>query len=517
MQMRKFVNFRPCLIIAIAMIFSIVFAVFVCNCNFALLLILFISFLVSAVIALAIYFVKKINICAFLSALFLFMALPFLSMSIKSVDVNRNNKYQIDEEIMLLGKVCDHYKISKNGYLQLIVDDVELLIDGAVESLNGKVVIYANPEYFDLDKIEIGKYIYAEMSLKFETINTKDRWSLSNLSKDIVATGFADYFKVKIYDEKDSTIVDEIKLKVFETLKSSNMKNAELGYAMIFGDSNIVDRDVKTIFQSTGIAHLLAVSGLHVSAIVFAISFLLKKLRLSQKSQLIILVVLLFFYCCMCNFSISVVRSSLMAVALNYSYVRGKAYDRLSVLSLVAIFLLLINPLQVFNISFVLSFSAVLSIILLSRPLSALFENVFYRKFANTLGVLFAIQIGLFAVNLFYFNSLQPLSFLANLVSIPLATFAFILLLILTVISVAFPFINFAFIWIGDVFEIITKYNSFIHGLNISIHVPSISVMVIPFMFALMFILSDYFFANKRVKLIASSILGIACALLFFI
>ena len=72
-----------------------------------------------------------------------------------------------------------------------------------------------------------------------------------------------------------------------------------------------------------------------------------------------------------------------MAIILNYSYIRGKPYDRLSVLALLAGVILIVNPMQLFNISFILSFFAVLSIILLCDPIKRLLNKIFYDNANN--------------------------------------------------------------------------------------------------------------------------------------
>lgn len=499
------------------MIVSVALAVFVIESQM-LRFVVFASLFVLAIIAFVLFFVKKSKIFIFLTALFMFVSIPFLSINFKTFKFEENLKYE-ENEVLIMGKISDHYKITDSGYLKITLDENEIAFESGdiVEWLDGKVVIYTNPEYIDVSKLKLGTYVFASVDLDFNTISSKDQWELSNLSKDIVASGFTRYYQIKIYEERDVSLAETIKSGVYESLKSTGMEHADVSYAMMFGDSNIVDIDVKTIFQSTGIAHLLAVSGLHVSAIVFAISFLLKKMKLSHKSQFVVLGVLFAFYCYLCNFSISVIRASLMAIILNYSYIRGKAYDRLSVLSLLAAVILLINPMQLFNISFILSFAAVLSIIFLAAPLTRIFKKIFYDKFAGTLGVLFATQIGLTAVNIFYFHTLQPLSFLANMVSIPIATFAFILIIIAAILVMIFPFLSPVCQWIGELFVIISQYNNYIRSFSLAVSLPAIPAFVIPIAFLLIFIVSDYCFVSKKIKIPLAVCLCVCYGALFFV
>lgn len=517
MLKKKFCNFRPFLVIAIAMIVSVALAVFVVEGQ-TLRFVIFATLFILAIIAIILFFVNKNKIFIFLTSLFIFVSIPFISISFKSFKLEDNLKYETTE-VLIMGKISDHYKITDRGYLKITLDENEISFSSGdiVEWLDGKIVIYTNHEYIDVSKLNIGTYILASVDLDFNTISSKDQWELSNLGRDVVASGFTDYYQIKIYDERDVSVADIVKSGIYNTLKSTGMEHADVSYAMMFGDSNIVDIDVKTIFQSSGIAHLLAVSGLHVSAIVFAISFLLKKMKFSQKTQLVVLSVLLTFYCYLCNFSISVIRASLMAIILNYTYIRGKAYDRLSVLSLLAAVILLVNPMQLFNISFILSFSAVISIIFLAPPLTRIFKKIFYDKFANTLGVLFATQVGLAAVNVFYFHTLQPLSFLANMVSIPLATSAFILIIIAVILVMIFPILSPVCQWIGELFIIISQYNNYITSLGMTLSLPAIPALVIPIAFMLLFVVSDYCFFNKKIKIPLAVCLCLCYGALIFV
>jgi competence protein ComEC len=263
----------------------------------------------------------------------------------------------------------------------------------------------------------------------------------------------------------------------------------------------VIDKDIKGIYQNTGIAHLLAVSGLHVSVIIYVIGFILKKIKLSQNIHFCILIALLGFYIYLCSFSISVIRASLMAIILNYSYIRGKPYDRLSVLSLLATIILLVNPLQLFNVSFVLSFLAVLSIILLIDPIKRLLSNIFYDKFANLLALVLAVQIGLSVVNVFYFNKFQPFSFIANLISVPLATFAFLILLASVCVVVVFPSFSFLCEFIGEIYKFIAQYNNYLIELFPAVILPQIPAIIIPCFLILLFLISDYCFVKKKLKL----------------
>lgn len=514
-QMRKFCNFRPFVLLAIAVILSTILSVFVVNP--VLQMCIFIALILFSVASFIIYFVKKYKIFRFLSVFILVFALPFLTINYQTFKFDSMAGRYENYQLTVLGRISEHYEITRNGYLRIIVEDVETASGDIIENINGNIAIYTSKDYIDASNLDIGCYISAKLELDFNTISSKDEMELMYLSKNIVAGGFADADNIVIYNNKDVELSDIIKQKVIDTLDASDMKHADVAYAMMFGDTSIVDGNVNTIYQNTGIAHILAVSGLHVSAIVFVISFILKKLKVSQKVQIVTLAMLLGFYVYLCSFSISVIRSSFMAIILNYSYIRGKAYDRFSVLALLAMVILLFSPLELFNVSFVLSFMSVLSIILLEQPLSRLFNKVFYNKLASEFGLLFSLQLGITVVSVYYFNKLNPLTFLANLVSIPVVTFAFLSIILFAMIAMIFPFANVVCKFIGEIFAGVTQFNSYINSLNLGVVTSAIPAFVIPIVFMILFIISDYCFVSKKIKVGASALAVAGYIILFFI
>ena len=513
MQKRKLCNFRPMLLLAIMLIIAVIFAVFVFDLQI-LRIFIFVALLIFALFMLILFFTEKRRFFLTTAIIMIVISIPFLSIFIKTNNLNENLRYE-ECEIYILGKICENYKITVNGYLQITLDDIEISSGYEIERIDGKIRVFTNTDYIDLTKLTLGTYAFVKINLDFNELSSKDKWELSNLSKGVIAAGFTRYNNIKIYENNDASLADSVKVKIFSVLKSTGMENFDLAYAMIFGDSNLIDRETKNIYQGTGIAHLLAVSGLHVSIVVFLISFVLKKLKVSSKLQIVLMAILLSFYSYLCVFSISVIRASMMAIILNYSYIRGKPYDRLSVLSLLASVILIVDPMQLFNISFILSFMAVLSIILLCEPIKRVFGKMFYNKFARTLALAIAIQIGLTVVNGFYFNKFQPLSFMSNIISIPVATFAFILVLISSGIIIIFPSLSFLCTFAGEIFKFISQYNKYLLNLTPGIAISNISAVFILVSFILLFIISDYCFCNKKIK--ATSLVLFGCVYLSMI
>lgn len=137
-----------------------------------------------------------------------------------------------------------------------------------------------------------------------------------------------------------------------------------LAKALLLGVREGLDEQVRRDFSIAGIAHVLAVSGLHVSFFVFGLLGLLKPLRLSPKARLLIAFVFLLLYCRMLDFTPSVVRASILSLLLLLGKVTKKRIDPLTSLATAFLLILLVRPLDIMNLGFQLSFLAVLGIVL---------------------------------------------------------------------------------------------------------------------------------------------------------
>ena len=106
--------------------------------------------------------------------------------------------------------------------------------------------------------------------------------------------------------------------------------NANLAYSSIFGDRSELDEETYDYFKLSGVAHLLAVSGLHVGILVLILNKVFDGLRLKRWLKLIFLSIMLILYSYLCGFTTSVVRASIMAICLVGARTLFKEYDSLS-------------------------------------------------------------------------------------------------------------------------------------------------------------------------------------------
>jgi len=145
--------------------------------------------------------------------------------------------------------------------------------------------------------------------------------------------------------------------------------------ALTVGDKSNIPNSIREIFSGLGIAHIFAISGLHVGAIAVGFYFLFKwVLKRSEYLLLtfqmpriaaILTIVPVFIYTALAGFSISAVRAFIMVTIYLLSIVIGKDDFKLNTLFIAGLIILLINPNSVFELSFQLSFLSVFGIILI--------------------------------------------------------------------------------------------------------------------------------------------------------
>ena len=133
--------------------------------------------------------------------------------------------------------------------------------------------------------------------------------------------------------------------------------------AMILGEKSMLDMDVKTLYQQSGIGHLLAISGLHVTIIFLSFYKFLIYIQMPRKCAIPVTILLLTAYGSLTGFSISTSRAVIMMVTYLMAEFIGRTYDMLSALALSAIIICLQRPSAIYSCSFLMSFGAIAGIL----------------------------------------------------------------------------------------------------------------------------------------------------------
>ena len=204
--------------------------------------------------------------------------------------------------------------------------------------------------------------------------------------------------------------------------------NARIAMAMLFSSREGLRDEENKAFQELGIAHVLSVSGLHVSVLSTLLMFLFKRLELKKKLHLPLLSVFLIGYCGLTGFSAAANRAAIMLVCFMFARSLHRKADRLNVLACSMLVILLLQPLQAYSAGFVLSFSAMMGLLLFTRPIRNFLlpegyrHPRLYRWICDGLSVSIAAQLGVLLPTAAYFNQLPLYGILINLVIVPLVS-----------------------------------------------------------------------------------------------
>lgn len=196
--------------------------------------------------------------------------------------------------------------------------------------------------------------------------------------------------------------------------------NTDIVYTMLFGDKSVLAFGVRYDFTVSGMAHILVVSGLHVSALFGAVKTILSWCRVPKRIHLWVIAPVLCFYGYLCGWQYSIIRAVIMCLVYSLAKHHLRLADSLSVLSLAATVILVIYPYVLVSASFLLSFSCVLGIYLW-------YQTVLRVCPSSTVAMYVAVTLGSFPFIVYFFGSVPLLGIVANVILVPLLMFAFYL------------------------------------------------------------------------------------------
>ncbi len=197
----------------------------------------------------------------------------------------------------------------------------------------------------------------------------------------------------KIADGEPSFIL-KVQLKIKSMLfENTDAHTAAICQALFLGDKSILDDGLYDNIKASGLAHVLAVSGLHVSALTAALYFVLKKLKVNKKAAFVFVGALSFLYVALCSFSPSALRAFIMCSVFAFADAASFKKDNLSALSLAASLIMIFRPVALMEAGFLLSVFSVLGIFLFAKPIKeailkpfgiAAEENTFIMRYSAT-------------------------------------------------------------------------------------------------------------------------------------
>lgn len=379
-------------------------------------------------IVLAIIVIRKIIIKAYedmgaFVVIFFTLITGFMLMS--NEITTRNHIYDLKENTVIVqGKI---YKIENTAFgTNIYLKGVE--VENGEKSVSVKR-IFVNTE--KIPNVKIGNIIKVRGKLRqFEEAANKGNFDSRKYYLSLGFYGKIEAGTIEVINSDYSGIrqgLYELRMEIIERLEKLcsdnngifsiiNNKNGIIG-AIILGDKTDLDSGIKELYSVSGIVHILAISGLHISFIGMAIYRLLRRrFRFLFSAAVSIPVVLSFGI--MSGFGISTIRAIIMFILKIIGEVLGRKYDAITAISLAGLVLLVQNPFVVCNSGFQMSFGAIIAIVLILP----IVEEILNRdnKIIKVISANFTISLVMNPILAWNYYELPTFSFLLNIVVVPL-------------------------------------------------------------------------------------------------
>ena len=231
---------------------------------------------------------------------------------------------------------------------------------------------------------------------------------------------------------------------IIQTLKKSLKEKdvAGLAEAMLIGYRDDIGHELLNSYINTGVVHVIAISGLHLSLIFIIIDFFVNLFlgkKRTETAGLFITIPILWGFSIMTGGSASVIRSALMLTVVLVAKSINKKSNGINALLASALILLIHTPEILNDIGFQLSYTAVASIMIFDPIIkkSIYVKNIIIRKCWEMISITLSAQILTTPLTLFYFHQFPILFLFTNLIAVPLSSMILISELILCITSLA--------------------------------------------------------------------------------
>lgn len=351
--------------------------------------------------------------------IFLFISLGFL---------NTNNKMLQRDVAWKLGNIEGEGQGSVDKILKTQYGYNVYLKNALINNREcGNIIAYFQSE----PDLKIGNKIYLKGKIQqFEVARNKGNF---DSKKYYLSIGITTKIAVKEYYVSDGNYdflrdklctLREYVVGMFSKLCDTNGKDkwlygnkAGIFSAILMGDKTELDQEIKDLYSLSGIAHILAISGLHISLIgMFLYSLLRKRFSFATSSALTIAVVTLFAITS--GMGIATIRAFVMFILKLIGEILGRKYDYITAISLSALILLADNPFIIINSGFQMSFCAMITITII-WPKVVYLINI-KSKIANSIVLSLCIGIFMNPVIAYNYFQLPTYSFMLNIIVVPL-------------------------------------------------------------------------------------------------
>ena len=315
------------------------------------------------------------------------------------------------------------------------------------ESLTGEKILYVKIDGNNGSVLKVNnKYLKKQAVIKnSKNLSYGFYWIKYKIKNVKEKNGFITIEgKVSGYKESKLNSVRRYVLNIFDELFLTEDNLYAFSKAAILGEKSDVSKDMNDKFKYTGLAHLIVISGSHISLVIMGIVKILDSVNVGYKLKYILSLAALTFYCTLIGMSPGILRAYIMGAMMIFARILFEQEDSKKSLMISAIIIIVLNPYSLFDISLQLSYAAVIAIIFIYPIFEKLLQEKYFDKMKDgiTKDVLklillsLVIQITSIPLFLYYFDKLPLFSFLLNTVGVPVGTVLIELLFGVTLLNI---------------------------------------------------------------------------------
>ena len=355
--------------------------------------------------------------------------------------------------IEVQGKTISEFTISDQSSYFVVRPDAILLEDKSSD-VYGDVIVYCDR---NTSEIEIGSHVSC-LGNAFED-DSESLFHNYRITEKQFISMYSDEIKVLKPPSALNFRGWPVKLRdFFKNIYSDIFDDSS--YALIsgitLGERDLIDNATYADFKNSGVAHTLAVSGMHLAFLIAVLSFVLSAVCADLRVRAVLQLVLVWLFTALTGFSPSCCRAAVMLSIYLFGTLVHKEADSLTSLAVAVVLSCLYNPFAIFNPSLSLSAASTFGLLVLGGPIGSLMPSVkghnllarTIRFVTQTIAMSVAATVATLPIMVASFGSVSLLAPITNIVIIPVIEILFFIGLF-AIIFAWCPPVTFVLSWLA--------------------------------------------------------------------
>ena len=399
---------------------------------------LFVLLLCFIILPIVFYKNKKVRLII-LGLSFLFLGIWRFGISIPVINQSHIGYYN-GSQVKFIGQVVDEEDI-RDKHRKLNLGKIEMVGN---KRLKGKILVNAPnyPEYGYGDWLKVGCEI--EEPGEIENFDYGKFLGVKGIQSVCYIPNKLEKVDGKISaGQKFRLQILKVKYRYRRIIdQSMSYPESEILSAMVLGLRRGIPKNILDNFRASGLSHIIAISGLHISIVTLLLINLFIAIGFKRRYAFWLAIISLILFLIMIGFRASSIRAGIMGLTALVALQTGRLNKSINILLLAAGILLLINPkLLLDDVGFQLSFLAVAGIIYLGKYVNKFLSKLRvpeWLEIRSSLQMTLSAQIMVLPLIVYYFGNLSLIAPVANVLVLPALPFIMIIGFILGIVGFVF-------------------------------------------------------------------------------